>query len=216
MTTRPLDPHADVRIYATGTPLDQARAALILIHGRGSSAHDILGLAQAVPTDGVAVLAPDAVGSVWYPQRFMRPTSENEPFLSSALNVVERLINTVIEAGIPREKIVIAGFSQGACLASEYVARNPQRYGGLGVFSGGLIGESVPRSNYPADGGLAGTPVFVGCSDVDFHIPLERVQETSAVLRALGGSVTERIYPGMDHTINDDELTFFAGMLKGV
>lgn len=216
MTPITQDPHANARVFASGTPLTQARAALILIHGRGSNAHDILGLAESVPLDRVAVFAPNAVGHTWYPQRFVRPVAENEPYLTSALNLVARMIQHVTEAGIPTHKIILGGFSQGACLASEFVARNPTRYGGLAVFSGGLIGESVPRQNYPDGAGLAGTPVFVGCSDVDFHIPLERVQATSAVLRGLGGNVTERIYPGMEHTINDDELAFFASMVKAL
>jgi phospholipase/carboxylesterase len=210
------DPHANAQILAAGVPLADARAALILLHGRGSNARDMLGLAAAVETEGIAVLAPNAVGQTWYPQRFIRPVSENEPYLSSALGLVERVVQHLTESGLPTDKIVIGGFSQGACLASEYVARTPRRYGGLLVFSGGLIGETVTREGYPAGQGLAGTPVFVGCSDVDFHIPVERVHQTSAILRELGGAVTERIYPNMGHTINDDEIAFFGDLLKGL
>lgn len=207
-------PHSTARVYGAGAPIDQARAALILIHGRGSSAQNILGLAEGMPLNDIAVIAPNAVGQTWYPQRFIRPVAENEPYLSSALGLIKQLVMHLNEAGIPTDKIIIGGFSQGACLASEYVAQNPARYGGLAVFSGGLIGESVARENYPAETDLAGTPVFIGCSDVDFHIPVERVHETTAILRELGGNVTERIYENMEHTINDDELTFFVQMVQ--
>lgn len=216
MTSQAHDPHRAAQVFGMGAPIDQARAALILLHGRGSNAHDILSLAEGLSLANVAVLAPNAVGHTWYPQRFVRPVAENEPYLSSALGLIRALIERLNQAGIPTDKIIVGGFSQGACLASEYVARNPTRYGGLAVFSGGLIGESVARDNYPATGTLAGTPVFVGCSDVDFHIPVGRVHETSAMLRDLGGAVTERIYPNMGHTINDDELAFFAQMVSGV
>jgi phospholipase/carboxylesterase len=216
MAYHPNDPHADARVFTSGVSINQARAALILLHGRGSNAHDILGLAEAISLNRMVVFAPNAVGHTWYPQRFIRPVAENEPYLTSALNLVARMVSHANDSGIPTDKIIIGGFSQGACLASEFVARNPTRYGGLAVFSGGLIGESVARENYPANGTLAGTPVFVGCSDVDFHIPVGRVHETTATLSALGGDVTERIYEGMDHTINDDELAFFAGMVKGI
>jgi len=216
MAYHPNDPHADARVFASGVSLPSARAVLILLHGRGSNAHDILSLAGAVPLNKVAVFAPNAAGQAWYPQRFVRPIAENEPHLTSALNVVARMVQHANAAGIPNDKIVIGGFSQGACLASEYVARNATRYGGLAVFSGGLIGDVISRENYPADLHLGGTPVFVGCSDVDFHIPIERVHETTVMLRELGGNVTERIYPNMEHTINEDELAFFAEMVKSV
>jgi len=216
MVYHPNDPHADARVFASGVAITSARSVLILLHGRGSNAHDILSLAGAVPLNKVTVFAPNAAGQAWYPQRFVRPIAENEPHLTSALNVVTRMVQHANAAGIPTDKIVIGGFSQGACLASEYVARHPMRYGGLAVFSGGLIGDKIARANYPSEIGLTGTPVFVGCSDVDFHIPVERVHETTAMLRELGGNVTERIYPGMDHTINDDELAFFAEMVKSV
>jgi len=216
MAYNPNDPHADARVFTSGASIASARSILILLHGRGSNAHDILSLAGAVPLNKVTVFAPNAAGQAWYPQRFIRPLAENEPHLTSALNVVARLVQQANASGILTDKIVIGGFSQGACLASEYVARNPTRYGGLAVFSGGLIGDKIARANYPVDGGLGGTPVFLGCSNVDFHIPVGRVQETTAILRELGGNVTERIYPNMDHTINDDELRFFAEMIKGV
>lgn len=216
MTNHAHDPHHNAQVFGTSASIKPARAALILLHGRGSNAHDILSLAEALSVTDVDVIAPNAVGHTWYPQRFIRPVAENEPYLSSALGLISRLIERLNHNGIPTGRIILAGFSQGACLASEYVARNPTRYGGLAVFSGGLIGESVAREHYPSDVDLAGTPVFVGCSDVDFHIPVGRVHETTAVLRALGGAVTERIYPAMGHTINDDELAFFAQMVKAV
>jgi predicted esterase len=152
----------------------------------------------------MAQLAPQAAGNTWYPYSFLSPIERNEPGLSSALQVVGDLVAQVEAAGIPAQKIIIGGFSQGACLASEFVARNPRRYGGLLVFSGGLIGPLEMLPTY--SGSLAGTPVFVGCSDVDFHIPLQRVEETAAVLAELGGAVTKKIYPGMGHTIIQDEL----------
>jgi predicted esterase len=197
-------PHQGQQVIAAGKPLDQAQAAMILIHGRGASAYDILELGILLGGDNYAILAPQAAGNTWYPYSFLAPIPNNEPYLSSALQTVSDLVAEVEAAGIPAERIILAGFSQGACLASEFTARNARRYGGLLAFSGGLIGpEGTPR-DYP--GSLEGTPVFIGCSDTDFHIPLARVNETASVLGALGGDVNEKIYPGMGHTIIQDEL----------
>ena len=205
------DPHADQPVYSTGTPLDEATAVMILIHGRGATAQSILRLAGDVAPDGVACLAPQASHRTWYPQSFLAPIENNEPYLTSALNAVGALIRTVEEAGIARNRIVLLGFSQGACLACEYAARHPDRYGGIVGLSGGLIGpEDEPLSH---DGDLEGTPAFLGCSDQDPHIPLERVQETAEVLREMGADVDRRIYPGMGHTTNDDELRAVREML---
>lgn len=207
--------HQGQPVLATGKPLDQAQAAMILLHGRGATAESILTLANEFEMPDFAYLAPQAAGYQWYPQRFIMPLEANEPYLSSALDTVGQVVEAVTAAGIPAEKVIILGFSQGACLAVEYVARNAQRYGGAVAYSGGLIGEQITeRAEYTGD--LAHTPIFLGCSDVDFHIPLERVQESTAQLRALGAEVTERIYPGMGHTVNTDEIQFVRGMMQAL
>ena len=197
-------PHQGQELLTAGKPLNEARAALILIHGRGASAYDILELGHYLAPSEMAQLAPQAANSSWYPYSFLSPLAQNEPDLSSALAVITDLVAQVEEAGIPAEKIIIGGFSQGACLVSEFAARNARRYGGLLIFSGGLIGPAITTDTYT--GSLAGTPIFAGCSNVDFHIPLQRVEETGAVLAELGGAVTKKIYPNMGHTINQDEI----------
>lgn len=196
--------HQNQPVVTRGRPLAEASAAMILAHGRGATAVSIMDLAELLPHPGMAYLAPQAANNSWYPYSFMNPMEQNEPYLSSALARLETLAAEVEAAGIPAEKLVLAGFSQGACLASEFAARNARRYGGLLLFSGGLIGPPGTPRDY--GGSLEGTPVFIGCSDVDFHIPLERVQETTAVLSQLGAAVTEKIYPGMDHTVIQDEI----------
>ena len=206
--------HQNQSIITTGAPLTQARAALIMIHGRGATAESILALASEFDVEDVAYLAPQAANHTWYPYRFIEPIERNEPWLSSALHVIDDLIARVMAAGIPAERIVLLGFSQGACLTLEYAARHARRYGGIVGWSGGLIGpQGMPRNDA---GSFHGTPIFIGCSDVDFHIPLDRVHEAAQVLRQLGGAVTERIYPGLDHTINQDELDFVNGLLQEV
>jgi phospholipase/carboxylesterase len=201
-------------MLATGAPLNQACAAMIMMHGRGASADSILSLAHEFDAEGFAYLAPQAANNTWYPYRFIEPIERNEPWLSSALQVIDDLITRVSVGGIPAERIVLLGFSQGACLTLEYAARHPQRYGGIVGLSGGLIGPDDTLRNY--SGSLAGTPIFIGCSDIDFHIPLDRVHEAAQVLQHLGGDVTERIYPGLDHTINQDEIDFVNGLLQEV
>jgi len=196
--------HQGQPVLHAGAKLEEAKAVMIMIHGRGASAQDIIGLSQDLSEPNIAYVAPQAYGNQWYPYPFMQPIASNEPYLSSALARVGELVAQVGEAGIPAERVLLLGFSQGACLASEYTARNAKRYGGLIVFSGGLIGPDGTPRDYP--GSLDGTPVFIGCSDVDGHIPKARVQLTAEVLRKLGGDVTERFYPGMGHTINDDEI----------
>lgn len=197
-------PHQGQELLTAGKAVDAAQSAMILIHGRGASAYDILELGYYLAPPEMAQLAPQAANSTWYPYSFLSPLPQNEPDLSSALRVIGDLVAQVEAASIPAEKIIIGGFSQGACLASEFAARNARRYGGLLVFSGGLIGPSGTPRDY--EGSLAGTPTFVGCSDVDFHIPLERVEETGSVLADLGGVVTKKIYPNMGHTIVQDEI----------
>jgi predicted esterase len=197
-------PHQGQPILAAGAPLAEAEAAMILVHGRGATAESILELGQALYRPGMAYLAPQAAGNTWYPYSFMAPLEQNQPGLDSALRAVDDVLAHVLAAGIPAERIFLAGFSQGACLASEYVARHARRYAGLLAFSGGLIGPPGTSRDYPGD--LSGTPVFLGCSDVDAHIPLARVEETARVLADLGAVVDKQIYPGMAHTINEDEL----------
>ena len=209
-----LSPHKGQPVVSSGEPLESASASVIMLHGRGGRAEDILALAGEVGAPGSAYLAPQAAGHTWYPYSFLMPIAQNEPYLTSALSTVERVLSSVKEAGIPAERTVLLGFSQGACLAAEYVARNARRYGGLVVFSGGLIGpEGTPRD---FTGSLEGTPVFLGCSDVDAHIPESRVRESAAELDRLGAEVDLRIYPGMGHNINRDELDSAKAMIGGV
>jgi predicted esterase len=197
-------PHQGQPIYTAGQPLEQAKAAMILIHGRGATAPSILELANALYHPDFAYLAPQAANNTWYPQSFLAPIAQNEPGISSGLAVISALVAQIEAAGIPADRIIIAGFSQGACLSSEFVARHARRYGGLLAFSGGLIGPPGTPRDY--EGGLTGMPVFLGCSDVDFHIPVERVHESTATFRRLGAIVTEKIYPNMGHTIIQDEI----------
>jgi predicted esterase len=187
---------------------------MILVHGRGATAESILTLVPELVQPGFAYLAPQAAGDSWYPNRFMTPIAGNEPWLSSALLVIEELLGRLAAAGLPAERTILLGFSQGACLVVEYAARHAQRYGGVVGLSGGLIGPDGTPRDYP--GSLAGTPVFLGCSDVDFHIPKERVQHTAEVLQRLGGDVTMRLYPGMEHTVNQDELDFVWNMMSNL
>jgi predicted esterase len=202
--------HIDQPVFSAGVDLDKASAVMILLHGRGATAEDILSLSAHLHTPGLAYLAPQAEGYSWYPNRFIFPVEQNEPYLSAGLTKINEIVKQVETHGIPAEKIFIGGFSQGACLASEYVIRNPKRYGGLLVFSGGYIGPlNVKRE---AQGDLKGTHVFIGCSDMDPHIPLQRVYETTALLKSMGADVLEKIYSQMDHTIVQDELEH-AGML---
>ena len=188
-----------------------AAGAVVMIHGRGATAEDILALAADLEHLEFAYLAPVASEQTWYPHRFLEPLARNEPHLSSALAVVGRLVAEAAAAGVTADRVVLLGFSQGACLAQEYAARHARRYGGLVGLSGGLIGpEGTPRDY---SGSLAGTPVFLGCSDVDFHIPKERVLESAEVLRGLGAEVDARLYPGMGHTVNRDEIMAVRALL---
>jgi len=197
-------PHQNQAIVSGGRPLAEARAALILLHGRGATAESILTLAQELNQPEFAYLAPQAAGYTWYPYSFLAPIPQNEPGITSGIAVVYALVEQIASAGISYERIVIGGFSQGACLALEFTARHARRYGGVLGYNGGLIGpEGTPR-DYP--GSLGGTPIFLGCSDVDAHIPKERVELTAEVLSKLGGQVSMRLYPGMGHTINQDEI----------
>ena len=206
--------HQGLPVLTAGEPLVGARAVMILVHGRGATASDILLLGGELQQPGFAYLAPEAANDAWYPNSFLAPLASNEPHLSSALAVISSLLEQAARAGIPAERTVIAGFSQGACLLLEFVARRARRYGGVIALSGGLIGpDGTPRA-YP--GSLAGTPVFLGCSDTDPHIPKERVLHSAEVLQALGGQVTTKLYPSMGHTINRDEILVARSIVAGV
>lgn len=200
----PQHPHGDQPVLHAGPAISKARLVAILIHGRGASAQDILGLSRGFSAADVAYLAPQAQGNTWYPYSFLTPMEQNQPFLDSALRRVEELIADVERHGTLRERVALIGFSQGACLALEFAARHARRYAAVVAFSGGLIGPPGTPRDYA--GTMAATPVFLGCSDVDAHIPLERVRESAEVFRRLGATVDERIYPRMGHTINGDEL----------
>jgi len=197
-------PHQGQKVYTAGASLPEAQAAMILVHGRGATAPSILELAQVLEYPDMVYLAPQAFQNTWYPFSFLSPLGQNQPGLDSALRAIAELVERVIEEGISRERIVLAGFSQGACLVSEFAARNPGRYGGLLVFSGGLIGP--PDMEFHHEGSMDGTPVFLGCSDIDFHIPEKRVGESAEVFAQLGADVTKRIYKGMGHTIIQEEI----------
>ncbi len=207
-------PHQGGRLLAAGAQPGDAAHAMILLHGRGAPAEDVLGLAAALELDDTAFVAPQAAGNSWYPHGFLAPMEANEPGLSSALARIGEVLAELESRGVEPERTVLLGFSQGACLALEYAARNPRRYGGVVGLSGGLIGPPGTPRDYP--GSLEGTPIFLGCSDRDPHIPLERVRESTAVLKRLGADVTERIYPGLPHTVNDDELEHARRLVTAV
>jgi phospholipase/carboxylesterase len=195
----------DARILEAGAPLSRAKAVMIMLHGRGAAGEDMLRFAEVLAQPDFAVLAPQAEGRSWYPFSFLAPIKQNEPYLSSAMLMLDGLLARLISTGFAAERTVLFGFSQGACLALEYAARYARRYGGIVGLSGGLIGpEGTPR-DYPGD--LSGTPVFLGCGDTDPHIPAARVRQTDQVLTTLGGVVRTKLYRDMGHTINDDEIS---------
>lgn len=187
---------------------------MVMIHGRGATAESILTLVQAIDTPGFAYLAPQAAGNTWYPNSFLSPIPGNEPGISSGLAAIGDLMERIRAAAISPERTMLLGFSQGACLSLEYSARNARRYGGIAGLSGGLIGPNDTPRDYP--GSFNGTPVFLGCSDVDFHIPVERVKETARVFDYMGAMVTTRLYPGMGHIVNDDEVNAVRAMMAAV
>lgn len=210
-TIDPQDPHGNQPLVMAGEPLATARSAMLLVHGRGASADNILELLEELPFEGMVYLAPQAAGNTWYPYSFLQPVERNEPGLSSGLARLANVLAQVAATGIPAERTILLGFSQGACLVCEFTARNARRYAGIACLSGGLIGPNDTPRDY--QGTLAGTPILLGCSDIDPHIPKERVQESAAVLRGMGANVTERLYPGMGHTINQDEINWLRELL---
>lgn len=206
-----------IELAQAGAPLEAARAAVILVHGRGATAESMLPLAGELATGEapeVAFLAPQAPGYTWYPYSFLAPITQNEPFLSNGLRILSDLFDLLEKSSLPPERVALAGFSQGACLSLEFAARHARRYGAVAGWSGALIGP--PGFSRTDPGWLAGTPVFLGCSDVDPHIPLDRVRETSRFLERLGAQVTTRIYPRMGHTVNEDEILFVRGMIEQI
>ena len=207
-------PHNGASLLVAGTPIKEAIGALVLIHGRGADAEGMLDLARHFRAERFAAVAPQANGHTWYPFPFLRPLAENQPHLDSALAVLEAITTALVAEGIPTERQVLLGFSQGACLSLEFAARSDRRWGGVVGLSGGVIGP--PGTTWDRPKGVAGTPIFLGCSDVDPHIPATRVHETAQLFTSLGALVDERIYPGMPHTINDDEIAAVQTLLGRV
>jgi phospholipase/carboxylesterase len=207
-------PHQGQPVRPAGEPLTRASAAMVMVHGRGATADNILALSEELAMPGFAYLAPQAAGNTWYPFSFLSPIEQNEPGISSGLAAIGSVLARIGRAGIPPERTMLLGFSQGACLSLEFTARAARRYGGVAGLSGGLIGPDGTSRDYA--GSLDGTPIFLGCSDVDPHIPAPRVIETAAVLRRLGGDVEMRFYPGMGHTINEEELEAVRGIMGAV
>ena len=207
-------PHQGHAVRAAGVPLSKARGAMVMLHGRGASADSILTLAPQLDAPDFAYLAPQAGGNSWWPLSFLAPIPGNEPGISSAMQAVADVLQQIAEAGIPSERTLLLGFSQGACLAAEFAARNARRYGGVAVLSGGLIGPDGTPRDY--SGSLQDTPIFLGCSDVDPHIPADRVRLSADVLRRLDAQVTMRLYSGMGHSINADEIAAVRKLMAGV
>lgn len=184
--------------------MEEAKKVLIMLHGRGSTAEDILGLAAHLPVENFALVAPQATNYTWYPYSFLAPPQRNEPWLTSGIQMIGAVVHDINEAGIADENIYITGFSQGACLALEFATRHARKWGGIAAFTGGLIGDKIYSENYKGDFGQ--TRIFIGSSDPDAHVPVERVRETTAILTSMNASVKEKIYPNMGHTITEDEL----------
>ena len=191
-------------IIAAGKELNEKNKVLILLHGRGGSAEDILSFSSYLDVKDFALLAPQATNNTWYPYSFLAPPAQNEPWLSSALNLMKDLLNELYSKGIPSENIYFAGFSQGGCLTLEFVTRNANKYGGVAAFTGGLIGDKIYEENYVGD--FKNTPVFIGTSDPDPHVPVERANATAKFLEKMNASVTLKVYPNMGHTVSQDEI----------
>ncbi|HEV8356727.1 MAG TPA: hypothetical protein VGQ17_08195 [Gemmatimonadales bacterium] len=208
------DPHAGQPVEIIGAGVEASRAVMIMLHGRNAEPRNILELVPAIHRPEFTYLAPAAAGRTWYPQSFLSETAQNEPGLSSGLRSIDRLVREVVRLGVPRRRIILLGFSQGGCLTAEYAVRHAVRYGGVVVLSGGLIGP--PGTSWNWHGAFENTPIFLGCSDADSHVPKERVDQSAEVFRGMGAAVTERIYPAMGHQVNDDELAFTREMMEKV
>ena len=206
-----MKPHAGQPLASAGAPLGKSPVALIMVHGRNAAPANILSLVPSLGRPDLTYLAPAAAGGTWYPLSFMAEREKNEPGLSSGLWVLDQLVRHVVDSGVRKDRIVLLGFSQGACLSAEFAASHADRYGGIVLYSGGLIGPPGTTWNY--SGSFGGTPVFLGCSDVDAHVPKTRVDESAAVFQRMGATVTERIYPGMGHLVNDEEIGFAKALL---
>jgi phospholipase/carboxylesterase len=191
-------------IITAGKKIEEAKKALVMLHGRGASADGILSLASHLNVNSYALIAPQATNFTWYPYSFMVPPKQNEPWLTSALDLLKEIVSDINRAGIPDEQIYFSGFSQGACLTLEFVTRNAKKWGGVAAFTGGLIGDHLHTENYNGD--FKGTPIFIGSSNPDPHVPVERVAETAAMLSKMNAVVTQKIYPNMGHTICEDEI----------
>jgi predicted esterase len=207
-------PHAGQPLATAGAPLGKSPIAMILAHGRNALPANILSFVPAFGRPDITYLAPGAAGGTWYPLSFMADQEKNEPGISSGVWVLEQLVLHVVRAGVRKDRIVLLGFSQGACLTSQFAASHADRYGGVVLYSGGLIGPPGTTWDYP--GSFGGTPVFLGCSDVDAHVPKTRVDESAAVFQRMGATVTEQIYPGMGHLVNEVELAFTRTLLDEI
>ena len=206
------NPHEGQPVATMGKPVEEGRGVAVMLHGRGRDTADILGVAERIGEESFAYLAPAAEGGSWYPYSFLEPIEKNEPRLSRALEVVDGIVYRLLANGVSKDRIVLAGFSQGACLAAEYAVRHAARYGGILLFTGGLVGPPGTRWEY--EGSFGGTPVFFGTSDVDEFVPEERVRESAEVFERMGANVSLRVYPNMDHAVNDDEIAIARDILR--
>lgn len=206
------DPHKEAQIFYKGKSIESSGQVMIMIHGRGASAADILSLAVEINNNEFTYIAPQANGFSWYPNSFLSPIESNEPFLSSSLNLLKDIVKNVLKKGIQTDKIFLLGFSQGACLTLEFAAKNPKSYGGVFALSGGLIGPSIEIQNY--SGSFEGCRTFLGCSDIDPHIPIERVNESAGIFKRMNADVEIRIYKEMGHTINKDEIDYIKSIVN--
>ena len=198
-------------VLLKGSKLGEAERVLVMLHGRGANAEDILSMADYLNVQTFTLLAPQATGNTWYPNSFLAPPYTNEPWLSSAISLIEDITDDITAKGIDYNHIFFLGFSQGACLTLEYVTRNAKRYGGVIAFTGGLIGDRIYEQNYTGDFGS--TPVFIGTSDPDPHVPVQRVHDSVKILKEMNAQVTEKIYKNMGHTINEDEIEIVNNLI---
>jgi predicted esterase len=206
--------HNGQPVATRGKPLEESRGVVVMMHGRERDTEDILSIADRIGEESFTYLAPAAKDNTWYPNSFMEPIEKNEPYLSYALEICDEIVKKLVAERIPKHQIVLAGFSQGACLAAEYAVRHADRYGGFLLFTGGLIGPPGTRWEY--GGSFEGTPVFLGTSDVDEFVAVERVRESAKVFERMDAEVTLRVYPGMDHIVNDDEVAVARQILQKV